>query len=297
MRYDRKTLYHYPPPIRKLPFLDSRAKLVWAYGQARQGHRKREDPTRREKLHCTCARPWPFRGSGIPSHLAIPCGTNRVGAPKALRRMCSAQSGSLLLGLWLFSLFLYLNDDRKSSPNAVWFSAVPINKAPSDPMGGKREQKWQGLLYLPICLFSLCVLWSRQCLCSVSSGLGKWGSDLSVRPHLSTMNYLKTTTFPSVVVVNIWNSISPPDNVLHVCPCFGVFCEKLDLELNILNTSEYIANTVYLFSLSDISLSKNSIKNVFIFLLTLVFSLNFADTLTVTFCSIKRICFSLSQPV
>lgn len=153
-------------------------------------------PLKREDFHWeeNSRRPGPIRGSSVPSRFAVPGGTNRVGAPTALRRMCWAQSGSLLLGLWLFSLplFLYLNDDRKSSPNAVWFSAAPINKAPSDPTGGRgTEKKRQGLLYLPICSFSLGILWSWLCLCSESSGLGKWGRDLSACPHLwSTVNYL-----------------------------------------------------------------------------------------------------------
>lgn len=56
----------------------------------------------------TLEAPMALCGSGIPSRFAIPCGTNRVGAPKALRRMCSAQSGSLLLGLRLFSLSFFI---------------------------------------------------------------------------------------------------------------------------------------------------------------------------------------------
>lgn len=198
MRYDRQTPYHYAAPIGKLPPLDSWAKLV---DLTKQGHPEtvkerisRERRTAILRLHSTCAGLWPIRGFSVPSRFAIPGGTNRVGAPTALRRMCSAQSGSLLFGLWLFSLppFLYLNDDRKSSPNAVWFSAAPINKAPSDPTGGRElKKKRQGLHYLPICSFSLGVLWSQLCLCSESSGLGKWGRDLSACPHLwSTVNYL-----------------------------------------------------------------------------------------------------------
>lgn len=173
MRYDRQTPYHYAAPIGKLPPLDSWAKLV---DLTKQGHPEtvkerisRERRTAILRLHSTCAGLWPIRGFSVPSRFAIPGGTNRVGAPTALRRMCSAQSGSLLFGLWLFSLppFLYLNDDRKSSPNAVWFSAAPINKAPSDPTGGRELKKKDKVFTICQSVHSHWAFYDLSCVCVV----------------------------------------------------------------------------------------------------------------------------------
>lgn len=173
MRYDRQTPYHYAVHITVESFPPLIAELnspVWP-GKVIQRPLKREDFHWEENSHSQThtTRPLPIHSSSILCHFAIPRGTNRVGAPTALRRMCSAQSGSLLFGLWLFSLplFLYLNDDRKSSPNAVWFSAAPINKAPSDPTGGRGNWKKDKVFSICQSVHSHWAFYDLGCVCVV----------------------------------------------------------------------------------------------------------------------------------
>ncbi len=95
----QRLLESFPPLIAELN------SLVWP-GKVIQRPLKREDFHWEENSRC----PGPIRGFGVLSRFAVPGGTKRVGAPMALRRMCWAQSGSPLLGLWLFSPSLSLSE-------------------------------------------------------------------------------------------------------------------------------------------------------------------------------------------
>lgn len=95
----QRLLESFPPLIVELNSPVQTGKVI-------QRPLKREDFHWEENSH----RPGPIRGSSVPSRFAVPGGTNRVGAPTALRWMCWAQSGGLLFGLWLFSPSLSLSE-------------------------------------------------------------------------------------------------------------------------------------------------------------------------------------------